>query len=103
MQKLYFYFQEIYDVDTAAIPTFVQSKFTELPPTLCASDQDWCEAIAKSCIQKSTDRPVLVICECVGEVDKLEAHFNTLTKEDWHKNDQRKPFVYKRCILHYNF
>lgn len=84
--------QEIYDVDTAAIPTFVQSRFTELPPTLCETDQDWCEAVAKSCIEKSAARPVLAICESVAEVDKIEAYFNTFKG----LKDQKKPFVYKR-------
>ena len=79
------FLQYMYSVDYAIIPTFKQSQFIERIPKLCPSEEVWIQEIINS-IDETPSRPVLVICQNVLAVDKLEKHIGTT----------RPKYIYKR-------
>ena len=69
------FLETIYDTAFAIIPTFKQSRFIEEVPKLTNNEEAWKQTITKQALDKAKRRPVLVICENVATVEKLEEVF----------------------------
>ena len=82
------FLETIYKISFAIIPTFKPSRFIEEVPTLCSTEQSWKKAVSDKTLENLKKRAVLIICENVSAVDKLQ---ETL------KNSCKNPiYIYKR-------
>lgn len=83
--------KEIYDVDFVTIPTAKAKQFTEIPPVICFSKDDWVEKIKQEVNQITEKRSALIICESVNEVLTLKNQFPNRTVHIYKRDYEALP------------
>lgn len=67
------FLKSIYDADCIVIPTFKESLFKKLPSAITFNETEHFQKITQSLKEIITkDRAVLIVCESIEQVDKLE-------------------------------
>ncbi|XP_075145075.1 uncharacterized protein LOC142220069 [Haematobia irritans] len=67
--------QDLHKVDFFMLPTSKSKQFTEYPPIVCATKQEWIEKVKKSVLGLIDTRSVLIVCETVKDVKTLYRAF----------------------------
>ena len=85
--------QDLYDIEFFNIPTFRPTQFTEEPAIVCNTEEQWRRTVVSHVRKVAQNRPVLVICDTVRNVEKLAKYFS----------DVRSLHVYTHSYQELNF
>ena len=91
-----------YGIDYASIPTDKQSQFQEYIPRVCTSQDVWLKEIKLS-VAKHKDRPILLICQNILDVEKIGSYLSDLTSVELYKHSHEEVIKHEEidqpCIL----
>ena len=71
--------QDLYDIEFFNIPTFRPTQFTEEPAIVCNTEEHWRRTVVSHVRKVAQNRPVLVICDTVRNVEKLSKYFSDVS------------------------
>ena len=77
--------QNVYNINTVELPTNKPKRFTQSKSRIASSEQDWCARICDEISDRTSDQPVLVICENIKRLESVKRYMlshSTISEND---------------------